>query len=353
MALRARARILSNLFTIINLLMPLTLYPDSQLHLHESGSPDQYQEVSWCAHQHLFEPLILSDNVILADVLGLLKLDPVLKSIFRNYSARELLEAALAAMRNPIPVVSRTGIFDLEDYPFDYLELCASWMYNTHSKRYYGCNDLELFGVAKPDEMLLEALRHQGFEQLVDPVDGCVKQKIGMVDLSELLHLPLTMSPTLTIREGDPAAKAYQSPLSQASLAPLTLGQVLQGIFSELAFYGPPREMSEMREAVMDQAEVMAIDDSLSGLVVAGLAPELHPAGGTYFDLEMFGPLSRVFSKITGVMPSELNSFLQKLDDEAPAKEAIFVEYGEDVRLYDAYAGYTARELRRAIMRPD
>lgn len=353
MALRARARILSNLFTIINLLMPLTLYPDSQLHLHESGSPDQYQEVSWCAHQHLFEPLILSDNVILADVLGLLKLDPVLKSIFRNYSARELLEAALAAMRNPIPVVSRTGIFDLEDYPFDYLELCASWMYNTHSKRYYGCNDLELFGVAKPDEMLLEALRHQGFEQLVDPVDGCVKQKIGMVDLSELLHLPLTMSPTLTIREGDPAAKAYQSPLSQASLAPLTLGQVLQGIFSELAFYGPPREMSEMREAVMDQAEVMAIDDSLSGVVVAGLAPELHPAGGTYFDLEMFGPLSRVFSKITGVMPSELNSFLQKLDDEAPAKEAIFVEYGEDVRLYDAYAGYTARELRRAIMRPD
>lgn len=353
MALRARARILSNLSTIINLRMPLTLYPDSQLHLHESGSPDQYQEVSWCAHQHLFEPLILSDDVILADVLGLLKMDPVLKSIFRNYSARELLEAALESMRNPIPVVSRTGIFDLEDYPFDYLELCASWMYNTHSQRYYGCNDLELFGVAKPDQELLEALRHQGFEQLIDPADGCVKQKIGMVDLSELLHLPLTMSPTLTIREGDPAAKAYQAPLSQASLAPLTLGQILHGIFSELAFYGPPREMAEMREAVMDQAEVMAIDDSLTGMVVAGLTPELHPAGGTFFDLEMFGPLSRVFSKITGVLPSELNSFLQQLDDEAQAKEAIFVQYGEDVQLYDAYAAYTARELRRAIMRPD
>ena len=111
--------------------------------------------------------------------------------------------------------------------------------------------------------------------------------------------------------------------------------------------------MAEMREAVMDQAEVLAIDDSLSGMVVAGLTPELHPAGGTFFDLEMFGPLTRVFAKITGVMPAELNSFLQQLDDDAIARDAVFVQYGDEVQLYEAYAAYTARELRRAIMRPD
>ncbi|WP_087866416.1 hypothetical protein [Comamonas thiooxydans] len=329
--------------------MPLTLYPDAQLHLHESGQVDQYKEVAWCAHQHLFEPITLAPDVLLVDVLQLLQSDPVLKSVYRHCCSSEILNAVRAALADPIGAAQKlpsSGIFGIEDMPFDALELRHTWLFNTHSQRYYGVHELELLGVAVPNQELLLALGAEGFGDLVDPIDGKVKQEIGMVDVAELMHLPLYISPLLLVCEGDPASRAYMAPLRTCAAGAVTLGQLMQSVLAELSTYGAPDQMREMREAVTDELDVGGV----AGGPLEGMVMPDTPEKSVTYDMEIFGALTKVFKK-QGVLPTEIGLFLRTLPDEAPVAAKLAERFGSKVELYPLYANFTARELRREILR--
>lgn len=328
--------------------MPLTLYPDAQLHLHDAGQIDQYKEVAWCAHQHLFEPITLASDVLLVDVLQLLQTDPVLKSIYRGCCSSEILAAVRAALADPLGTARHlpsSGIFGIEDLPFDALELRHTWLFNSHSQRYYGIHELELLGVAVPNDELVLALGNEGFGDLVDPLDGKVKQEIGMVDVAELMHLPLYLSPLLHVCEGDPASRAYMTPLRTCAAGAVTLGQLIQSVLSELSTYGAPAQMREMREAVIDDLDIGGTTPGpLEGQEVPGQEPSVT------YDLEIFGALTKVFKK-QGVLPTEIGLFLRTLPDDEPVAAALAQRFGQKVELFPLYMGFTARELRREVLR--
>lgn len=330
---------------------------------HASASEkDAGEEVSWCAHQHLSEALEIAPGAELLDLLRLLGSDPVLRSIYKNQSAREIWTAMREYLKSQFEGHSATesgvapeDLPDFEEDAFEYLELRADWRFNTHSNRYYGFDNFVLTGVCNPSNDLATQLEITGMASLISPEDQMMRQSVGLVDLVDLLHLPITVSTTVEISEGDPAAKSYLTAMGQVNTPNMTLAQVLYGVLAELSFYGPPREMEQYRDALFDRMDATDLD-TLASIMPDGTAtlvpPEAIAPLMNLFQMHVTPAvvtLDKVFAVLQIPVPV-LNDYLSKMEDHVLPRMALAAAFGNMVALKPAYEDYNARELRRAIL---
>jgi len=312
---------------------PLILQSDARLMAIED-MPAVRLDVSSCAHQYLFTPVELAQDVTLADIFGLLEKDPVLVQVMRRNFAEELLaHARKGALKNENPY-DPAGI--------EYLELYCTLDYNTATKAVESNYMVQFHGI--------------GFELQEDRDDAGFPQRKGtrtqwsvsFTDLREMLHLPLRVNTKVLISEGDFNAKGFGRELLTVHIQPLTLGQVLNGVLWELSFHGAPEDQAQARSGLLEcKAELNAAME----LDAAGEPSGLVDASSVFEDLERPG-IEAMFESIGGRRVGELMRALRELEDDESVPEGLARVLGSDsgqVQIRADFQAIPARAFRTAM----
>lgn len=239
-------------------------------------------DVSGRAHQFLFETVELDTGVTLADVLGLLVKDAVLRLVFhRDWSEEICAEAQMGPLQPSSPDTSF-------DERIEYLELYQQWGFDSSRQTYLPTQRLQLHGLGAELKDEAPAYGRKKGERIA--------WSISLTPVRELLLLPIRVNPEVVITEDDVDSRAYGLEISRVFHPDVTLGQIVDGVLYELGFHGGPAQQTEFAEE-LERRSQEATDVSVKLINVDDVLEEsVQPACDAMFD-DLGGRTSREIQK--------------------------------------------------------
>ena len=173
---------------------------------------------------YLYEAIDLAPGVLLCDVFALVAKAPLLKELLHHHQIDKLLEQAANVPR---------GLTKADFHEAGYVELYWHWHIDEKTGKYFGmeCPKYREVGFIESDDCFKSGSEfHYAGERLL-----CY---VGRYRLSTLLNLPLQI-------KHEVCAGSYMASNRIESLSDTTLGQMLEGLFRELAIHseGPMDEV--------------------------------------------------------------------------------------------------------------
>lgn len=299
----------------------LKLLPGPVLQYRSFPDP-KWREVQTTAHQFLHNNVEVDPEFTLADLFGLLEVDPVLKSVYRRDYANEL---AAEAAKGPLA--------DDSSERLEYLELYQRWSVDSSKSLYSQTSHRSFHGVSP----VLTEDRPEEYRKAGERI----QYGVSLTPVRKLLTLPIRVNPEVGVSEDDIDSVNFMRGLPSLRREEITLGEFIHGVLWELSFHGAPEEAeeltNELREMVADIKE----------------GPKTFTPAEDVFD-ELLGESREV--QVAFVMAStgsagakELHAFLKKVPDGDSAAEALACTYGSAVQLKPEFARATGRELRVAM----
>lgn len=200
----------------------VTLTPEGRLFL-------ETEDVTYSAHELLFNPMTLAAGTTLGSVLELVRQAPMLRSLFRRHGVDNLLVEALGAAP-PYPIEGGVWAHEIE-----YAAVYRSMFRDSKERTLGGVNYLNLHGV--------------GFVATSDRKSGgvvtCRKGErtyfsFELTSARNLVHLPLRLDTSVAIAEHDMTMPDEWQPVEDYRCDEASLGEVLDAVLSELSWMGPP-----------------------------------------------------------------------------------------------------------------
>lgn len=206
-----------------NLIMDLvTLTPEGRLLLDA-------EDVTYSAHELLFNPIALASGATLGSVLELVRQVPVLRSLFRRYDVDNLLVEALGAVP-PYPLEGGVQAHEIE-----YAALYRSLFRDSKEKTLGGANYLNLHGVG----FVATSDRYCGDELTCKKGDRTYFA-FDLTSARHLVHLPLRLDTAATVVEPDSSEPWLWNSAETLRCEEASLGEVLDAVLSELVWVGAP-----------------------------------------------------------------------------------------------------------------
>ena len=200
------------------------------------------EDVSSLAHEFLFDPVDVTEDVMLRDVFLLLQRCPILTAVFRRDYAKELLEH-----------VQSNGLYEapglkMRTSGLTHLELYQHWRRNSRHNTFAGQGFWHLHAWGPPEEDLQQ--------RSAPEVDSVVAYSVSLTPVSELLDLPIRVKREASVSEDDHFSRAYGAVLPDVALEDaITLGAFLHGILWELSFHGTPQEQQALAQELQRRVE--------------------------------------------------------------------------------------------------
>lgn len=278
------------------------------------------QALSW-----LFEPLDVAQDVRLRDLFALLEANPVLLEVFRRDYAFELWQEASKAGAGQAcgsEADAKPGI--------EYLEVYRTLYFDSSSRTYEGGSPRWEFHGIGP---VLQA----DDPQTMARAGTRVQWSVSLSPVGTLLDLPLRVKLEANVCENDLESSRYGRTLHTVTLTPPTLGELLHAVLWELSFHGAPLEREAVNKHLTDISRRLDGDE---------LETDTTPF--CFVDEHDLVVLDKLFRRWPAHSAEDLWHAVRCLDDEAPAAQALQLEFGDDVELRGEYAGRSAYELRCA-----
>jgi len=310
----------------------LTLRPGPALIARRWETDGQHEDGWWhesdltdCAHERLFDFVLLDEAVTVGDIFRLLDANPLLQQVFRRDFAEDL---CAEARKGPVAAAQPDRDSSVDER-MEYLELYQQWSLDTGTQVYGPTQRLHLHGV--------------GFELQQDcPEHGRkrgerVQWSVSLTPLRELLSLPLRVNPEVAVMEDDLNTKAYGNVIGRVRHPDVTLGQVIQGLLWELSFHGGP----ESQQAVAQELKgLMAqVDSGTAALVCADDLFEEQDRPGC----------DALFNDLGGRSAREISSALRRIEDDENAAAWLEREFEGAVTVKAQFRDRTGREFRKAF----
>lgn len=190
-------------------------------------------DVTADAASYLMDTVALDQDLRLRDLFELLKSNELLRKVFARESSEELLKE----------VATSEAVAYSPDYVPDgieYLELYQMWYIDSDTREVTGSRELCFHGVG-------HVLREDSVEDTFVHFKAGSRRYYGveMRHVSTLLNIPVRFDKNVSFFEND--NETYTSKkLESMVMAEPTLGEVLQGILSELSYFGGPAEAEEL-----------------------------------------------------------------------------------------------------------
>ena len=198
-------------------------------------------DVTQHASGHLFEIIQMTPDVILRDAFTLVKRNSFLRELLHHHWIGELFDEVSNAPQELMGP-------ELQD--IEYLELYWLWDVDTKIHTFDGLQRPNFHGVGI---VRSEDLMENGYV-------SCKKGEriqwgICLSELSALLNLPLRIKKEVLVCESnlDNLNSGYELPMK--AICETTLGQMLEGIFWELSFYGAPQDRRSFGKSLKERLE--------------------------------------------------------------------------------------------------
>lgn len=193
----------------------------------EDGSKD----VTRNAHEYLFDPVVLGDDVTLDSVLRLVENAPVLRSILRRYD----VDALLVEARGPTPPYPLEGQQWAQN--IEYAELFRVLLRDGQTGDITGLSCLQLDGVGYISETdVFDS------DMLICAAGDRRRFAFDLTSARHLVHLPLRFDPKTPIIESAIDSTSCGQRTETVVCEELTLAQLLDAVFGELTWMGPPSQ---------------------------------------------------------------------------------------------------------------
>lgn len=223
----------------------LTLYRGGRLIKTPWDEPDSEdaRDVSHEASCYVMDLVSLHEDVRLIDVFTLLRKDPILVQLFARHWSKDYLEASFK-----LEAVTIASAIDSSD--IEYLELYRSWVRDTKTNVLENIHNIELTGVG----VLLQQ-DHVEHGEVIGKAGSRIRWGLCRRPVKSLLALPLRHNPHVAVSEGclDDTDK-YDTEIDCTTIRFLTLGEILKGIFDEVAANGSPDDAADFNEQLKDLA---------------------------------------------------------------------------------------------------
>ncbi|WP_156382506.1 hypothetical protein [Acidovorax sp. Leaf160] len=304
----------------------LTLGPGATLisrdfHPHDADEP-VVRDVTESAVEYLFEPVTLHPDLKLGDVFKLFEACPELHAAFRRNWSMNLCEEA---RKGPVPRQKRGD--PAENAGIEYMELYWSWALDTDTKTYHAVHRLNLHGVGRVLDVDDATYGYKAGTR--------IRWSVSLTPVRELLELPLRLCAELTLTEDDLDAKGYGVSIATVRCAEVLLGQVIQGIFDELAFHGSPQAQFE----VMDELKAQLAE------VKAGTAA-MTSADDLFEESDRPG-FDALFETLGGVRTTEVSRAMRDIEDDMPVGAALDRAFEGKVVVKMQFRDRPGREFRK------
>jgi hypothetical protein len=181
---------------------------------------------------YLYEKITLAKSLTLRDIFALVEKSPFLKEYLHHYWIDEFLSEAKSVTKASVEINAKS---------IEYLELYWSWEYDQESQAYKSPLRPDFHGVGILQQE--DIIEHN---HVVCPKGQGINWSISTADLGEIIDLPLKIRDEALIAEDAPPLKI---------LSDTTLGQMLEGIFWELSFYGGPEGRRSFNEDLAKAAK--------------------------------------------------------------------------------------------------
>jgi hypothetical protein len=300
---------------------PLILHPGPRLlrTISPNDAPQHEEDVTTRAVEFLFDRLVLGPDVRLRDLFGLFEHCPGLLAVYARFFARELCaEAALG----PVP--------ESEKFSLLHLELYQAWRYNSHERHYADVRRFGLHGVGDPPQ-------DDAYTYVEE--DGFVRYSLMGVPLRSMLDLPVHLATTVSLIESDSYSRRCELTIGRVHSNELTLGDMLQAVFWEMTWLGPP---DDTEEAINEMVEISSTPGAWREWSQEAFAEE-------YFGDSYRRGCKALFESTGHYSAVALAEALRTIPDSLSARQWLNKTLGKHVKLRPAYRRLRGRELRQAF----
>lgn len=294
----------------------------------KKGGHWQPDDVTERAHEFLFHDVAVDPQVTLADLLTLVRGNPILLAVLRQNFSAELCEHALLG-----PVAPNEPAHER----LEYLELYRVWGRNSSTLEYEGASKFHVHGMGVVQAHDIE---EHGF--LSCKKGERIQWSISMAPLHELLSLPIRIRTEVPVTEDDLDSKAYGDTLHTAHVSGITLGALLHEVLWELSWHGAPEAQQAVAQELREQVASLDADPVRETVPVE-----------EFFVSMGFQPLARIFETyfvIKGLLePAQISQALRELEDHEPAQEGLTNAFPGQLELRAPYQGLTGYALRKLV----
>lgn len=201
------------------------------------------QDVTEYAARFLFDICVLEKGIILKDIFLLINSDmETFKKVLGNW-CEEFIKEGLFGPEKPY-----TGEYTPDD--IEYLELVWNLSYDDKEPIFSGHHRPELYGVGF--ELKEDKLFKWG--EVECPKGTRQSYGVSLTSANELVNFPIKLNNKLTITDDNHEHENWMKPIGEYKNPVFTLGNILDGIFWEISFYGSPEKRKKILEELNERS---------------------------------------------------------------------------------------------------
>lgn len=278
------------------------------------------QDVTAHAHRFLHENVTLDPEITLGDILKLFESAPLLLENYHLSFSKALIEEAAKGYLKPKR--------EAKSEKLEYLEMYARWSINTHTNEFFATAHLDLHGVSAELKRNAPLYAKKKGER--------IEFSLSFTPVRQLLNLPVRINPKVNVLEDDIDSHRFRQIITSYTVDSNTLGAILQGILSELTFYGTPQD------AVKVSAEIKKSVDEIDAGTVQGI-----DADDLFGEWDRAG-LALMFESTGEHRSRDITWFLRNIPNEENARLRLESEL-PGVIVNAAYRELTAHTFRKTF----
>ena len=291
--------------------------------IYDYGWQREPEDVTERGHQFLFEPLVVQSSFKVRDVLALMRACPELQEIYGRWFVRDFLEdTELGVIDQAGPAYARVQFLQLETVweksdEGDFLE-------------YDYRLDLSGYSMVQRRDRYSEMARRG--ERIRYGMEG---------SLRPYLDLPLRIETDILLFTQGSLAPNSMEPYSKVKREKVILGQIIEGFFYSVSFFGPPEKFKK----IMQDMHEMEADKNAWHVLPTEELEDPVPA-----EANEGSGRDKVFDHFMSRYPAhklyELDEQIFLADEDIPIKRTLHKKFGKQVQILPEFSELTGRAFR-------
>lgn len=222
----------------------MTLLPGPKL-IYRHYPMKKAQDVTEMAHRFLYQTVTLDPNLTLGDILRLFELSPALLENYHLSFSTALIEEASKGYLKPKRESSSEKL--------EYLALSAHWSLNTLTNELNTAGRLDLAGMSH----ILTRNSPKNLKKKGERIEF----SLSFIPVRSLLNLPVRINPKVYLTEDDIDSHEFLKNITSYRVSDYALGCILDGIMSNLTFFGTPEESKATGLKIQERMKEVDAED--------------------------------------------------------------------------------------------